>query len=77
MNVVTIPKKLAQRDDLVVIPRGEYEDLLELKKIIPMVKATKAELRAIRRGEREIARGEYVTWRELKYDLACTRNRKR
>lgn len=25
MNVITIPKKLAQKGDLVVIPRGEYE----------------------------------------------------
>lgn len=25
MNIITIPKKLAQKGDLVVIPRGEYE----------------------------------------------------
>jgi hypothetical protein len=32
MQPVTIPKRLSQRGDLVVIPRTEYEDLLHIKK---------------------------------------------
>ena len=32
MNTLTIPRKLAQKDDLIVVPRKEYEALLELKK---------------------------------------------
>lgn len=30
MQTVTIPRKLAQKDDLVVIPRRDYESLLRL-----------------------------------------------
>ena len=33
MTTVTIPKELAEKDDLIVIPRKEYESLLVLKKI--------------------------------------------
>lgn len=35
----------------------------------PTYKATKAELAAIRKGEAQIARGEFVTLRELLHDL--------
>ncbi|MDP3784843.1 MAG: hypothetical protein Q8R12_02085 [bacterium] len=30
-SVLTIPKKLAQKGDLVVVPRAEYEDALRVK----------------------------------------------
>jgi len=33
METVTIPKKLSQKGDLVVIPRKEYEELLKARKI--------------------------------------------
>ena len=74
MDTVTIPKKITQRGELVVIPRKEYETLLLLKRTFPVVKPTKGELRAIRRGEREIARGEYVTLEQLKRELGRSRN---
>ena len=32
MPTLTIPKKLAKGDDLVVLPRKEYEELLRVKK---------------------------------------------
>ena len=34
MNVIMIPKKLAQKGDLVVIPRKEYEAFTQWKKVI-------------------------------------------
>lgn len=74
MNIVTIPKKLAQKGDLVVIPRKEYEVLMGLKRVFPVVKPSKEEIRAIRRGEREIAKGEYVTLEQLKRELERSRN---
>ena len=77
MNIITIPKKLAQKDDLVVIPRKEYEALIHQRpKVIPVVKLTIAEKRAIARSERELARGEYVTLEELEYELGGTRVKK-
>lgn len=54
MNIITIPKNLIKNDDLVIIPRMEYNSLLELKKIISVVNATKKEVTGIRRGEKEI-----------------------
>ena len=66
MNTITIPKNLIKNDDLVIIPRMEYNNLLELKKIIPIVNATKKEVMAIRRGEKEIERGEFLTSKQLK-----------
>ncbi|MBU3926074.1 hypothetical protein KJ763_02815 [Patescibacteria group bacterium] len=32
MATITIPKNLIKNDDLVVIPRKEYEEFLEIKK---------------------------------------------
>lgn len=68
-----IPKELAQKEDLVIIPRSEYEEFLALKRVIPTVKPTKAELRIIRRGEREFREGKYAEWNEVKRNLARRR----
>ena len=72
MNVITIPKKLAQKGDLVVIPRKDYEAFSEWKKAlrIRLVRPTKSELAAIRRGRREIKDGKYIEWKKLKQELA-------
>ncbi|HDO23697.1 MAG TPA: AbrB/MazE/SpoVT family DNA-binding domain-containing protein [bacterium] len=35
MNALTIPKKLIKNDDLVIIPRREYEKFLRIFKMIP------------------------------------------
>ena len=60
MNPVTIPKKLAGRDDLVVIPRKEYEHMkarmlpvLELKgkKADSLDRRVKNALRDYRQGK--------------------------
>ena len=34
-KVITIPKEIAKKGDLVLIPREEYEELLSVFKIIP------------------------------------------
>lgn len=34
MNTITIPKKLAEKDDLIIIPRKRYEEFLGLEKIV-------------------------------------------
>ena len=74
MNTITIPRNLIKNDDLVIIPRMEYNSLLELKKIVSIVNATKKEVVAIRRGEKEIKKGEYVFWNKLKHDLENSRS---
>lgn len=77
MNVITIPKKLAEKDDLVVIPRQDYEALLRRQpKIIPIIKLTPSEKRTIAKSEKELARGEYITLEELEHELAGTYTKK-
>lgn len=34
-KVITIPKKIAQKGDLILIPRKEYEELLSISKAVP------------------------------------------
>ena len=51
MSIVTIPKELSRKGELVVIPRKEYEMLLEWKKIRefqPTIVHKKALAKAIR-----------------------------
>jgi len=67
-KVITIP-----RGEFVIIPKKEYEEFLELKKMIPIVKPTRLEIRAIERGRKEIKRGKYVEWERIKQELARNR----
>lgn len=70
MSVITIPKQLVRNDDLVVIPKKEYEELLGWKnRSFKTVKPTKADLKIMARGRNEVARGDYVTLEELKKEL--------
>ena len=64
MNVITIPKRAAYNDDLVVIPRKEYEALLELKKVKEFA-PTLMQRRALARAERDLARGKTLTYHAL------------
>ncbi|MEK7099077.1 MAG: hypothetical protein AAB916_01005 [Patescibacteria group bacterium] len=75
MNVITIPKKLAQKGDLVVLPRAEYEALVRHQpRVIPTARLTAADKRAIARSRKELARGEYVTIDQLVHELGGTRS---
>ena len=74
MDVITIPKKLAQKGDLVVLPRREYEMLVRRQpKFIPVAELSVSEKRMIARNERELARGEYITLEDLEHKLGSAR----
>jgi len=75
MTIQTLIKQ-AHKSGLVIIPRREYDELLSLKKAVPMFKPTKAELKVVARGEREFAMGKFKSWSEFKNELANF-NRKR
>lgn len=68
-SVVAIPKELSRRGDLVVMPRADYEELLRLKRVIPLVELGLSEKRAIKAGRKEIREGKYVTLKQLKDEL--------
>ena len=76
MTTITIPQTQAKKRDLVAIPREEYEEFLSWKKIMPIFKPSKAELRTLARGEREIASGRFKPWNEVKNELANLNRRR-
>lgn len=72
MNLITIPKKLAPQDDLVVIPRQEYEELLVLKKYREFT-PTAAQKKALARAELNFKKGETLSYNELAKKLGFAR----
>jgi len=69
MEKVIIPKELAKKGGLVVIPRSEYEEYLRLKKIVQVIKASRSEKKAIKEGRKEIREGKYLTLQQLRDEL--------
>jgi len=68
-KVVAIPKELSKNEDLIVMPRSDYEEFLQLKKIIPLVELTFSERKAIKEAKKEIKQGKYSTLNQLKDEL--------
>ena len=68
---VTIPKKLAQKGDLVVIPRKEYESLMRLKKMKEF-SPTAAQKKALVRAEANLKKGKTLSFDELSRKLGFT-----
>jgi hypothetical protein len=64
MTTVTIPQELAKRGDLVVIPRKEYEALLEFKKIKEFA-PTAAQKKSLFRAERNFRNGKTIPYDAL------------
>jgi hypothetical protein len=65
MKVITIPRTLSRKGDLVLIPRREYEKLLQLRKIREFQPTAKHK-GALRRAERNLGKG-----RALSYDAVA------
>lgn len=64
MPTITIPQKLAEKDDLVVIPRKEYEALLvsrNFKEFLP----TLAQKKALSRTESNFRKGKTLSYHAL------------
>lgn len=68
MTTVTIPKKITKGEELVIIPRKDYEKLLELKKI-PEFRPTIAQKKALIKARRNRKKGNFLTFNELKNKL--------
>ena len=71
MNTLTIPKRLAPKNDEVIIPRKEYEALLELKQIKEFV-PTQAQKRALTEAEKNFTRKKTLSYYELVKKLGFT-----
>ena len=71
MPTITIPKKLAQKDDVVMVPRKEYEALIELRKTREFT-PTAAQKRALVKAEQNVKRGKTLSYHELVRKLGLT-----
>ena len=72
MTLITIPKKLAQKGDLAIVPRKEYEEFLKFKKIREFT-PTAAERRALAQARRDFRKGNFLTIEQLDRFLARRR----
>lgn len=77
MPTTSISRRPKNVKRFVTIPRKEYEELLAFKKIIPIFKPTKSELRAIALGREDFKKGNYVSWQTIKHELANYRSKSR
>ncbi|KKT28727.1 hypothetical protein A3G55_03800 [Candidatus Giovannonibacteria bacterium RIFCSPLOWO2_12_FULL_44_25] len=64
MNIITIPRKVVQEDDLVVVPRKEYESLLSFKKIQEF-EPTAMQKEALVRAESNFKHKKTLSYNEL------------
>jgi len=64
MNTITIPKNLSGKDDLVIIPRKEYEALLKLKKVKEF-NPTLTQKKALLRAENSFKKGKTISYDKL------------
>lgn len=70
MNAITIPKNLIRNDDLVIIPRREYEEFLSYKLKIPKeANITSFQRKIINKARQRIAKGKFFTLNEFKSKL--------
>ncbi|MBI3631351.1 MAG: hypothetical protein HY219_00590 [Candidatus Staskawiczbacteria bacterium] len=65
-----LTKEKPNKKEFVSIPRSEYEEFLQFKKIFPAVEPTKVELRMIKHAEKDFKEGKYIEWRQFKHELA-------
>jgi len=61
MNTITIPKNLIKNDDLIILPRKEYEALVGLKQFKEFV-PTVALKKALVRAEKNFSSGKTLSY---------------
>ncbi|MEK7553173.1 MAG: hypothetical protein AAB504_00560 [Patescibacteria group bacterium] len=64
MNTITIPKNLIKNDDLVILPRKEYEQLTRFW--INAEPMSRHMGKVIKKGFQEIAEGKFLTSKQVK-----------
>jgi len=64
MNIITIPKKMAQKDDLIILPRKEYEELIAFRKIKEF-KPTPAQKKDLVQARKDFAKEKYIKLKDL------------
>ena len=73
MATITIPKNLIKNDDLVIIPRKEYEEFYQWKETAKLFKTfipTVAQKRDLKKAREDYKQKKYLTLDEFKRRLA-------
>ncbi|MDO8521280.1 MAG: hypothetical protein Q7S52_04145, partial [bacterium] len=65
VTVITIPKKFAEKGDLILIPKKEYEALLLQQKNIKEFSPSAAQKRALLKAEANFKRGKSLSYNDL------------
>ena len=76
MNLVTIPKEIPRKGELVLVSRAEYEALraqAEGREVTP----TKADLRALKRAEKNFKAGKAIPYEDVRRELGLDRRFRR
>jgi len=68
MTTITIPKKVTEQGDLVVLPKKEYEALLEFKTIEEFV-PTISQKKALLKAEENLKKGKTLSFNDLSRKL--------
>lgn len=71
MTAVTIPRESAEKGDLVLIPRKEYEALLLGRRKVKTFKPSATQKKALEEARKQLARGAFFTLKELRHELDC------
>ena len=70
MAIITIPKKLINKGDLVIVPRKEYEELLDFRlKKIQEVELTPIQKRALVQAKKNLSKDKFLTIYDLKQKM--------
>lgn len=71
MTTITIPKELIKEKELVLVPRKEYEALLELKKTKEFT-PTISQKKALKKAEDNLKKRKTLSYHELAQKLEFT-----
>jgi len=70
MTTITIPKKITKGEELIIIPRKEYEGFLRYRlKEYEELTLTPFQKRRLQKARGNLAKGKYLTIHELKSKL--------
>jgi len=70
INAITIPQNMIKNDDLVIIPRREYEDFLGFRLAqMGEVELTVPQKKVLTQARKNLSKGKYLTFYVLKQKL--------
>lgn len=69
MPTLTIPRKLTKGEELVVIPRKEYDEFSQWQKTVKYFNPTPAQIKTLRKAQEEYTKGKYLSLNEFKHKL--------